>query len=251
MRYLLLPTALLLAFGSQAQDLHADGTKGTFVPPPMINSNQSNQRREPIGPYNPNGQTNIYQASSYLFTTWTLGVLRPYAGPARREWLKYNINTHQLIARSSIRNTEITHVVDMDVLREFTVGDSLLGMRLTYRRYLNAHIEEPALRTAFFEVHYDAGSTALLCRRTHTPATALPGPAGFTGAKDVLSYFLKTIDNQLTPIKLRSENILPALDSTHTAALTAYARQQQLDLTVERDVIRLLAYNDSLPPLSP
>lgn len=247
MRFILL---FLLLAGSplaQAQDLHADGTKGTFVPSPMMNSNQSNQRQEPTGPYNPNGQTTIYQASSYLFTTWTLGVLRPYAGPARHEWLKYNANTHQLISRSSVRDVEITNVVDMDVLREFTVGDSLLGMRLTYRRYLNAHIANPSLRTAFFEVHYDTGGTALLCRRSHTPTTALPGPAGFTGAKDVLSYFLKTIDNQVSAVKLRSADIFQALGSAHAAALTAYARQQQLDLTVERDVVQLLTYNDSLP----
>ena len=48
-------------------------------------------------------------------------------------------------------------------------------------------------------------------------------------------------------VKLRSADMFLALGLAHAAALTAYARQQQPDLTVERDVIRLLAYNDSLP----
>jgi len=53
-----------------------------------------------------------------------------------------------------VRKAEIVEVVDTDLLREFTVGDSLLGLRLTFRRYLNAGWLKPSLRTAFYKVHY-------------------------------------------------------------------------------------------------
>lgn len=248
MRFFLLLLGISSGSIARAQDLHADGTKGVFVAPPMINNNQSNQRSEPVRNTSPYGQVStFYQLSSYIFATWTLGILRPYGGPVRREWLKYNAFNHQLISRTYVREVEVSKVVNMNTLREFTVGDSALGLRLTYRRYLNIRTAKSSLRTAFFEVHYDAGGTALLCRRAHTPAIPQPGLAGFTGARDVLAYFLKTNDNQLTAVKLRPDDIIPALESGHIAALTAYANQQRLDLTVERDVIRLLAYNDSLP----
>lgn len=186
------------------------------------------------------------RAELYLFPYWTQGVLRPYTGAPQRAWLKYNAVDRQLIYRTFVGEVEVVKVVDTDLLREFSVGDSLRGQRLTFRRYLNARVAKPALRKTFFEVHYDAGKTALLCQRTHLVRPLAEQGGALPGTRDVLAYFLKTTDNRLTPVKLGSAPLLTALGSAHAEALAAYARTQQLDLRREADAVRLLAYHDSL-----
>ena len=185
------------------------------------------------------------KAELYLFPHWTQGVLRPYTGAPRRAWLKYNAVDRQLIYRTFVGAIEIIKVVDTDLLREFSVGDSLLGQRLTFRRYLGARVAKPALRKAFFEVHYDAGKTALLCQRTHIVRPGEPS-GGLPGTRDILAYFLKTTDNYLTPVKLGPAPLLAALGSARAEVLAAYVRAQQLDLRREADAVRLLVYHDSL-----
>jgi len=247
MRFLILPLLLVIGVRSaQAQDLHANGTKGLFDP--KMHEKFVDSRNQPSPPSADNKNLKSpYLPSDYLFVGWTQGLLQPYgSGAPQRAWLKYNAFSHQLISRSQVGEAEIVKVVDMDLLREFTIGDSLLGLRLTYRRYLNARVSKAALRAAFFEVHYDAGKTALLCRRAHTPGLPQAGPGGFSGSKDVLSYFLKTPDNRIVPVNLRPAEVLAALGTAPAAAATAYAQQQQLDLRRETDVVRLLAYCDTL-----
>lgn len=171
----------------------------------------------------------------YLFPDWTRGVLRPYSGPSSRVWLKYNVMDHQLIKRSFLGETPLVTVVNTDDLHEFSVGDSARGLRLTFRRYLTARVPKANLRTTFFEVHYDAGKTALLCKRLASP-----------NRDDVLRYYLKTADNLLTPLDLAPRPVLAALGPLHADALVAFARDKQLNLTREADVVRLLLYHDSL-----
>lgn len=173
--------------------------------------------------------------TTYLFFYWTKGVLRPYTGAPRRAWVKYNLMDRQLISRTTTGELTVEHVVNMDMLREFTVGDSAQNLQVVYRRYLQARVAKPALRTAFFEVHYDAGRTALLCQRTN-----------FSNRADVLEYFVKTPDNRILPVKLDAEPLLAALGTQHAPALIAYARQHQLELRREADVVRLLTYCDTL-----
>lgn len=173
--------------------------------------------------------------TGYIFPYWTQGVLRSYDGASRRAWVKYNLLDRQLIARTGAGELAAEHVVNMDTLREFTVGDSARNLRVVYRRYLQARVAKPALRTAFFEVHYDAGRTALLCQRTNFPNRA-----------DVLEYYVKTPDNRILPVKLDAEPLLGALGPAHAPALSTYASQQKLNLNREADVVRLLAYCDTL-----
>ncbi|AMJ66603.1 hypothetical protein [Hymenobacter sp. PAMC 26628] len=173
--------------------------------------------------------------TTYLFSYWTKGVLRSYTGATRHAWVKYNLMDRQLITRTTAGELSVEHVVNMDTLREFTIGDSAQSLRVVYRRYLQARVAKPALRTAFFEVHYDAGRTALLCQRTNFPNRA-----------DVLEYFVKTPDNRILPVKLDAEPLLGALGPGRTPALAAYARQHRLELSREADVVRLLAYCDTL-----
>ena len=179
--------------------------------------------------------TSIPQSSAYLFPYWTKGILRPYSGRSQRAWLKYNSLDQQLIARTSIGTMEQVRRVNTDTLREFTIGDSARGLRVTYRRYLNARTPKPSLRTAFFEVHYDAGKNALLCRRLASPTRP-----------DILHYFLKTSTNELLPLKLGRQPVLAALGPAHASTLAAYVLEQQLNLEREADVVRLLVYLDTL-----
>ena len=184
----------------------------------------------------------------YPVSYWTRGLLRPYAGPSSRPWLLYDAIDLQLYTRSS--DGDRVEVVRTDGLREFSVGDSLLGSRRTYRRYLNARLADPTLRTAFFEVRYDLGGSALLCQRNilvMDPHTLQNVRKGTTRAPARIIYFLKIADNNtLTPVALREDAVFAALGTAHKAELAAYARLKRLKLDRENDVITLLAYLDTL-----
>ncbi|GAB3328747.1 hypothetical protein GCM10027511_38680 [Hymenobacter humi] len=210
--------------------------KENLPPPAWISENFAKDRAKATSDARNTTKFKLPTAESYyLFPTWTLGTLQPIAGPVARRWLKYNIIDHQLIERISGDKTNIVNIVNTDNLREFSVGDSARGLRLTYRRYLNVRSTKRALRTAFFEVHYDAGKAALLCQRVAAP-----------NREDVLKYYVKTAQNQLTPVELAPQPVLAALGTEHADALAAYAHQQQLNLTLENDVVRLLAFSDTL-----
>ena len=125
------------------------------------------------------------------------------------------------------------------------MGDSLLGTRRVYRRYLDARMEKAALRTTFFEVAYDAGRTALLCHRVIANRVSY-GPGWATGRERV-SYFLKKANsNLLVPIELNKKALLSALNPVHVPALALYAEKNSLRLNQESDAIRLLAHYDTL-----
>ena len=236
MRYLLF--ALCIAAGShttQAQDLHADGTKGVFIPPPMINNNPSNQRANPALPAELKARVPGFVPNLYLFSDWTRGMFRPIVGPPSWHWLKYNRIDQQLIERTLVGGTSVVTVVNTDKLREFSVGDSVQGLRLTYRRYLATRVSKPSMGTAFYEVHYDAGKTALLCHRFASP-----------NRDDILRYFVKTPDNILISTALGAKPLFAVLGPAHATELVAFAYQHQLDLRKETDVVQLLAYYDKL-----
>jgi len=248
MRLLLLPIlALLCGQLAHAQDYRTSPRGGG--PAKVEPVDMSKYFKQPNAPASSASSTPKHDAigrnALYLFPQWTQGVLRPYTGAPQRAWLKYNAVDRQLIYRTFVGEVEIVKVVNTDLLREFSVGDSLRGQRLTFRRYLAARVAKPALRKAFFEVHYDVGKTALLCQRTHIVRAADLGGT-LPGTRDVLAYFLKTTDNRLTPVKLGSAPFLAALGSAHAEALAAYVRAQQLDLRRETDAVRLLVYHDSL-----
>ncbi|MBF9142323.1 hypothetical protein [Hymenobacter properus] len=246
--FLFLMLALLGSQAALGQDYRTPpggGAPAKVVPidvPKYMASGQPQAAPALIG----NSKPVIPTSNLYLFPLWTMGVLRPYSGAPTRTWLKYNAVDRQLITYTTVKGVEVVKVVDTDLLREFSVGDSLLGQRLTFRRYLNARVNKPSLRKAFFEVHYDAGRTALLCRRTHMVSLVQADLKTSSTARDVLAYFLKTPDNQIKPVHLAPEPLLAALGPEHADVLAAYAQQQQLDLRREADVVRLLAYCDTL-----
>jgi hypothetical protein len=242
MRFLLVSTALLLTFGGHVQDLKP-AHKGNS---PYNVANAIIGQHRPPAPTAGTPVSALARSNEYLFITWSLGILQPYNGPARRAWLMYNTITRQLVERVTKRKLDTPTAVDMDLLREFAVGDSSLNMRITYRRYLNTRVARASLRTAFYEVHYDAGRTALLCQRTHSLGQSPIDKGGFTGRYDILRYFIKNTDNQIIPVALSAKEIIAALEPAHTADLTAYAQAQHLDFEVEKDIVRLLAYHDSL-----
>lgn len=173
---------------------------------------------------------------------WTRGILQPYSGAVSRPWLKFDATTQQLYARSA---TDEPEAVNMDVLRAFAVGDSLLGTRNVYRRYLDARLENAALRTAFFEVRYDSGRTVLLCHRVITEKVT--HRLGSAARREQVTYFLKEgTGNLIVPLALNHKALLAALRPVHSPALAAYASERALKLNRERDVIRLIAYYDTL-----
>ncbi len=178
----------------------------------------------------------------YPVPYWTRGILQPYSGAVSRPWLKFDATTQQLYSRSA---TDEPEPINMAVLKAFAVGDSLLGTRRVYRRYLNARLENATLRTAFFEVRYDSGRTVLLCRRVVTEKIAQRG--GWTSRYEKATYFLKKGgDNLIAPLELNYKALLAALPPAHRPALAAYASKRALKLNRERDVIQLIAYYDTL-----
>ena len=178
----------------------------------------------------------------YPVPYWTRGILQPYSGAVSRPWLKFDATTQQLYSRSA---TDEPEPINMAVLKAFAVGDSLLETRQVYRRYLNARLENAALRTAFFEVRYDSGRTVLLCRRVITEKIA--HRHGGAARHEKVNYFLKEgTSNLIVPLELNRNALLAALQPVHRPALAAYAGKQALRLNRERDVIRLIAYYDTL-----
>ena len=186
----------------------------------------------------------LIDGSRWAAPYWTRGRLVPIAGAPSRPWLKYDVAAQQLLTRTA---DEAPQLVDTNPLREFSVGDSLLGTRRTFRRYLRARAADPALRTVFFEVCYDAGRSALLRQRLYTFFPKEPGTTVRRGAqRETIVFFVADAAHTLPPVTLTPEAILAALAPTHRAALAAYARRQQLRLDREPDIIRLLAYYDTM-----
>ena len=205
----------------------------------------SPQRLEPARPLTSNSAPSPISATFYPVPYWTQGLIRPYTGPAARPWLKYNAITQQLVARSASGEME---AVNTEALREFVVGDSLLGTRRVYRRYLDARLENAALRTAFFEVRYDAGRTALLCHRVviETFNSQMRPQSGTPKPQERVRYFIKDTTNRLIPVVLTQESILKALGTEYGATLAAYASRKRLKFSRESDMILLLAHYDTL-----
>ena len=178
----------------------------------------------------------------YPVPYWTRGILQTYTGTVSRPWLKFDAVNQQLYSRSAADEPEAVNMVN---LRAFAVGDSLMETRRVYRRYLNARLKDAALRTAFFEVRYDAGRTTLLCHRV--VAERVAHRHGSADRSERATYFLKEPNsNLLVPVALNQKAVLAALRPVHRLALAAYAGEKSLQLNRERDVIRLLAYYDGL-----
>lgn len=188
------------------------------------------------------------QGTPLLAPYWTQGRVLTTNGPVARVWLKYNLASGQLLWRRPAGDSLELNTAQIS---EFTLGDSLRGTRATFRRYLAARIEAQALRTAFFEVRYDAGHAALLCQRARNVAHATSSGPSLTEGRppswqESTQYFVKRTDNVVLPVRLTEKSLLEALGPAQAPALTAYAKHEHLALKKEGDVARLLAYYDTL-----
>ncbi|HLK98247.1 MAG TPA: hypothetical protein VK364_10810 [Hymenobacter sp.] len=63
---------------------------------------------------------------------------------------------------------------------------------------------------------------------------------------DTERFFVKRPDQTLVPVRLSNRSILEALGEQHKASAAAYVSQERLNLSKEADVVRLLAYYDTL-----
>ena len=183
-----------------------------------------------------------------LLPYWTQGRVLTINGPVGPVWLKYNLVSGELLWR---RPAGDSLEVNTAQVKEFTLGDSLRGNRATFRRYLAARMEEPALRTTFFEVCYDAGRSALLRQRTKQLAYATSAGPSLTESRPPAwqasaQYFVKRTDNTILPVRLTEKAVLEALGPAQMPALAAYAKHEHLALKKESDVAKLLAYYDTL-----
>jgi hypothetical protein len=185
--------------------------------------------------------------SPLLLPYWVRGTVKMNSGTVPRPLLKYDLAGERLLWR---RPTGDSLELNTSEVTEFSLNDSLRGKTYTYRRYLDAKIESLPLRTAFFEVRYDAGHAALLRRRNRVlfRGNNSPSLAGHPGDKwmETTTYFVKRTDNVVEPIRLNSKSILAALGKDKAPALTAYATREHLNLTEETDVIKLLQYYGTL-----
>ncbi|MBF9239708.1 hypothetical protein I2I05_20110 [Hymenobacter sp. BT683] len=251
MRLFLLPfLGLFTAQLSQAQDLTS---RGLMTPSRLLPSGQeaggqpyqSPHTAQPARNSSAGPTTLTDPSSSHMLPYWTRGTVLPYSGPAEHPWLKYDLVFNKLVSR--LPSGESSQV-DLDNIKEFSLGDSLLRTQRTYRRYLNARIENPALRLAFFEVRYDAGRAALLCRRSVSEVSdnSQRGRNSALRQRVVTTYFIKTPDNNLALVTLAEPAVLAALGPTHAAPMAAYIHRKRLKLTDEADVVELLAYYDTL-----
>jgi hypothetical protein len=180
--------------------------------------------------------------------SWTSGRVKTLNGTFGPVWLKYNLATKQLIWRRPVGDSL---ELNTDQISEFTLGDSLKGKHVIFRRYLSARIEALMLRTSFFEVCYDAGRSALLRQRTKLVSASGGGSPSLTEARppswqETTQYFVKRADNTVVPVRLNEKALFAALGPEHAAALTTYTKQEKLSLKKEVDISKLLAYYDTL-----
>lgn len=187
--------------------------------------------------------------SSFLLPYWTRGTVKMTAGTVPQPWLKYDLHGDRLLWR---RPSGDSLELNTNAITEFSLGDSLRGTRCLYRRYLDAHIRELPLRTAFFEVRYDAGRSALLRKRSRTLFHGNNGPslAGRSSDRWVETsvFYLKNTDNIIEPIRLSPKAVLAVLGKAKSPALQAYITRENLDLSAEADLVKLLKYYDTLQP---
>ncbi|OGX85759.1 hypothetical protein [Hymenobacter glacialis] len=183
----------------------------------------------------------------FLMPYWSRGNVLMTTGRVPRPWLKYDLAKDRLLWR---RSPTDSLELDTSLVTEFSLADSLRGKIYTYRRYLAARIASYPLRTAFFEVNYDEGKSALLRRRTRTILGGSNGPslAGRQAGKweETSTFYLKNSDNVIEPVKLNAKAVLTTLGKAKAPLLTAYVTRERLDLSQETDVVKLLRYYDSL-----
>lgn len=235
--YLLLPALLLSAAGAaQAQRANEGGKLNDYD---YINRELGHRR-----------DGKAATGSPYLLPNWALGTVAMRTGNVQRQqWLKYDLSAGQLLWR---RPQGDSVELFTTVVREFTLRDSAAHQTHVFRLYPDVKTEQPVLRATFFEVCYDAGRTALLrhlMRQIHTQSSN--GTMTTVKQSEWISratYYLKRPDQTLVPVRLSSRSVLDALAPQHREQASAYISQQQLNLTKEADVVRLLAYYDTLQP---
>ncbi|MBC6698963.1 hypothetical protein [Hymenobacter sp. BT190] len=188
--------------------------------------------------------------SPYLLPGWALGTVAMRTGNVQRQqWLKYDLSDGRLLWR---RPQGDSVELFTTMVREFTLRDSATHQTHVFRLYPDVKTEQPVLRATFFDVRYDAGRTALLRQLTRQVQTQSSSGALTTVKKAMWSsktlYFIKRPDQVLVPIRLNGRSVLEALAPQYRAQASTYSSQQQLNLSQEVDVVRLLAYYDSLQP---
>ena len=185
--------------------------------------------------------------SSFLLPYWTRGRVVMTSGIVPQPWLKFDLAGDRLLWR---RSASDSLQLDTSAMTEFSLRDSLHGKTYTYRRYLTAKIKDLELRTAFFEVHYDAGHSALLQRRNRILFHTNNGPSLLAREGDkwqeVSTYYLKRTDDVLEPVRLNAKSVLYVLGKEKSPLLLAYAARERLNLSQEPDVVKLLQYYDTL-----
>lgn len=197
--------------------------------------------------YRVKGRSTNVVGTPFLLPYWTRGNVKMTTGTVPNPWLKYDVAGDRLLWR---RPAGDSLELDTNSMTEFSLGDSARGEKHLYRRYLTSRMADPLLRTAFFEVGYDAGRSALLKRRTRLLYHDSNRPSLTTNNvskwQDGTMYYLKRADNVIEPIRLSSKAVLAVLGKAQAPALQAYITRENLDLSTEADLVKLLKYYDSL-----
>ena len=197
--------------------------------------------------YRVKGQASAVAGSPFVLPYWTRGNVKMTTGTVPNPWLKYDLAGDRLLWR---RPAGDSLELDTNSMTEFSLGDSLRNEKHTYRRYLTSKMADPLLRTAFFEVDYDAGRSALLKRRSRLLYHDSNRPSLMANSlgkwQDNTLYYIRNADNNIEPIRLNSKSVLNVLGKGKASALQAYFTREHLDLSTEAGIIRLLKYYDTL-----
>ena len=197
--------------------------------------------------YRVKGRAADVVGTPFLIPFWTRGNVRMTTGTVPNPWLKYDVAGNRLLWR---RPTGDSLELNTNAMTEFSFGDSLRGERHVFRRYLTSKIADPLLRTAFFEVGYDAGRSALLKRRTrllhHDSTQPNLTAKGTSKWQENTLFYLRRTDDVIEPIRLTPKAVLAALGKNNVPVLQAYMARENLDLSTETDVVKLLKYYDTL-----
>lgn len=175
--------------------------------------------------------------SPYLLDTWSKGNVKfVNSKPTENVELKLDLLENVLV----LKGADGSENVFSDKISEFTLN--ILGKdRLFKSGYLDS---KNNLIPSFFEVLYN-GKTKFLCKEGKMIIESKGYNTNTVTKKieNTTEYYISKANNSVSLVKLNEKSILTYLANSE---LVKYVKDNQLNLKLKEDIIKLLQYHDSL-----
>ncbi|MFC6999674.1 hypothetical protein [Rufibacter roseus] len=201
------------------------------------------------------GFDNRYQGMNghpYFVDVWLPGKLEVQIGNTQKTQpftglkLKYDVYSNQLGA--IIPATKDTLLLSTDVVKSFQMELPGYDQMVEFRKYPQAAALDPKLANTFFAILHQGNATLL------KGAGKLKIDANYKGAYSANQPFDQLVDQvhyfvlnngQMQKVKLNRKSILNALVDQEEK-LKDYLKKEKLSLNTEQELIKVIAYYNSL-----